>query len=99
MTFYYFCCILQLTKHDNTSYHKINIPGIRQHVTLYDLNTTDKTKGQQYLVGAQAIWHSVSSTTVKAGDFPWEVRVIEVTLALFIIHKDLQITTVGNFST
>ena len=96
MRFDNFCCILQLTKHDNTSYHRTNIPGIRQHVTHYDLNTTDKKKTQQYLVGAQAKLNLVSSTTVKAGDLPLEVRVVEVALAMFINY--VQITGFQTFS-
>ena len=53
---------------------------MRQYVTIFDLKTSSKAKEQSYLAEAVANLHSVSSTTVKAGDLPGDGKVVEVNM-------------------
>ena len=50
------------------------ILALRQHVTIFDLSTTDLGKQRQYLVGALSILNSISSTVVRPGELPGKVQ-------------------------
>ena len=51
---------------------------MRQHVTIFDLSTTDLGKQRQYLVGALSILNSISSTVVRSGELQGKVKVVSV---------------------
>ena len=54
------------------------ILALRQHVTIFDLSTTDLGKQRQYLVRAWSILNSISSTVVRPGELPGKIKVVTV---------------------
>ena len=64
-------------------HENIVLEGLKQHVTIFDVKVSDKVKDQQYKCGAVANLHSLSSTTVKAGDLPRDPKLVKVSMFVY----------------
>ena len=64
--------------------------GIRQHVLIFNISTSDYTKQKSYLADAVAILNSSSYTTVKPGKIAPAANDVQVLTLTFIMVSYLK---------